>query len=289
MPPARLLIIAFVAIFAMSAVPVLVKSTAANEVTIGIARLLIAAGVVTVAVWFSPARWRNLSPRQWRQLATIGAVFALHWLLYFTSIKMATAVIAATAIATYGVQYLLLAWWFNGEAIRWAEWLAMVACFAGCAAMVPEFSLSNSVSAGILIGLASAFLYACLPLLHQRAAAMSTLQRTWGQFSFALLCFLPLWRWSEWQLERIDYWQLLTLGVLCTVVAHGLWVKASTELPAVFAGIIYYAYIPLAMISSSLLLDEALTPQKLLGAATIIVASTLVIVYRWRRSAPEIR
>ena len=284
MPPLRLVIIALLAIFAMSAVPVLVKSTAANVVTIGIARLLIAAGVVSVIVALSPARWRGIRPDQWRQLAVIGAVFAVHWLTYFTSIKLATAVIAAMAIATYGVQYLLLAWWFNGERVRWPEWLAMLVCLAGCAVMVPSFSLSNSVSLGIVVGLFSAFLYACLPLLHQRAAALSNLQRTWGQFSFALLCFLPLWPWSNWRLQPADVGQLVTLGLLCTVVAHGLWVKASTELPAVFAGVIYYIYIPLAMISSSLFLNEAITPAKLLGAGMIIGASTWVTLYRWRRS-----
>ncbi len=267
----------------MSAVPVLVKSTAANEVTIGLARLLIAAGVVSVIVALSRVKLRGIQPRQWQRLAVIGAVFAVHWLTYFASIKMATAVIAATAIVTYGVQYLLLAWWFNREPVQWPEWLAMLVCLAGCAVMVPSLSLSNSVTAGIGVGLISGFLYACLPLLHQRAAALSNLQRTWGQFSFALLCFLPLWPLSNWQLSSTDYWQLLTLGLLCTVVAHGLWVKASTELPPVFTGIIYYVYIPLAMISSSVFLDEAITPQKLLGAGMIIGASTLVTLYRWRR------
>ncbi|WP_372759576.1 DMT family transporter [Litorivivens sp.] len=284
MPPLSLILVALAAIVAMSAVPVLVKSTAANEVTIGIARLVIAAGVVSILVAVSPARLRAIRAHQWRQLAVIGAVFAVHWLTYFASIKMATAVIAATAIATYGVQYLLLAWWFNREPVRGAEWLAMLACLGGCAVMVPSLSLSDSVTAGIVVGLVSGFLYACLPLLHQRAAALSNLQRTWGQFSFALLCFLPLWPLADWSLSNTDYLQLLTLGLLCTVVAHGLWVKASTELPPVFTGIIYYVYIPLAMISSSVFLDEAITARKLLGAGMIIGASTLVTLYRWQRS-----
>lgn len=286
MPTPRLLLTALLAVLAMSVVPVLVKSTAANEVTIGIARLAIAVAVISPLLFvpaFAGNSLRAVTPAQWRRLALIGAVFALHWLTYFASIKLATAIIASVAIATYGVQYLLLAWWFNGERLGWAECLAMLVCLAGCVVMVPAFTLSNSVSVGILIGLFSAFLYACLPLLHQRVREISTLQRTWGQFGFALLCFLPLWPLSDWQLQAVDGWQLLTLGLLCTVVAHGLWVKASTELPAVFTSVIYYVYVPLAMLSSAIFLGEPLTPDKLLGASMIIGASTAVTLYRWRR------
>ncbi len=283
MPPLRLLLTALLAVIVMSSVPVLVKATAANEVTIGIARLLIAAIVISALLVISGQSLRRLSSQQWRQLVVIGAVFAVHWLGYFASIKLATAAIASAAMATFGVQYLLLAWWFNGERLGRVEVLAMVACLAGCAAMVPAFTLSDSVSLGIVIGLSSAFLYACLPLLHQRARELTTLQRTWGQFSFALLCFLPLWSFSDWQLRAIDGWILLALGLLCTVVAHGLWVKASTELPAVFTGVIYYVYVPLAMLSSAVFLDEQMTVAKLLGACLIIGSSTAVTLWRWRQ------
>ena len=287
MPSPRLLLTALLAVLAMSMVPVLVKSTAANEVTIGIARLLIAVAVITPLLLvpaFTGGSLRSITRPQWCRLLVIGAVFALHWLTYFASIKLATAVIASVAIATYGVQYLLLAWWFNGERLGWVECLAMVACFTGCAVMVPAFTLSNTVSLGIAIGLFSAFLYACLPLLHQRVREVGTLERTWGQFGFALLCFLPFWHFSDWNLQASDGWKLLTLGLLCTVVAHGLWVKASTELPAVFTSVIYYIYVPLAMVSSSVFLGEELGPEKLFGAALIVVSSTAVTVYRWRWS-----
>ena len=288
MPSPRLLLTALFAVLAMSMVPVLVKSTAANEVTIGLARLAIAVGVITPLLFvpgIGGGSLRTLTRAQWQRLALIGAVFALHWLTYFASIKLATAVIASVAIATYGVQYLVLAWWFNGERLGWVECLAMVACLTGCAVMVPSFTLSNDVSLGIAVGLFSALLYAILPLLHQRIRELGTLERTWGQFAFALLCFLPLWPFSDWQLRASDGWQLLVLGLLCTVIAHGLWVKASTELPAVFTSVIYYIYIPLAMLSSAVFLDEVLTAEKLLGAGLIIVSSTAVTLYRWRRAS----
>ena len=284
MIPARLLGIAVLAVLTMSLVPVLVKSTAANETVIGITRLAIAALAFTPFV-VAGGRLRLLDARQWRQLALIGLVFAVHWYTYFMSIKLATPAIAALTITTYGVQYLLLAWWFNGERAGPAEWLAIALCFTGCWLVTPRFDLADDVSLGILIGLFSALLYAALPLLHQRISAVGTAERSWGQFSVALLCFLPLWGIGNWDaLAPRDWGIIAALGLVCTVVAHGLWVKASTELPAIFTSMIFYLYLPLAMLASVLALDEPMTARKLLGAGLVIATSITLSLYRYRRS-----
>lgn len=279
----RLILIGVIAVLTMSAVPVLVKSTAANEYTVGIARL----GIAVLA--FMPlvvlrGHLLRLSGKQWLQLVIIGLVFGLHWLTYFMSIKLATAAIAALTILTYSVQYLILAYFFNGEKVAPIEWLAIGLCFAGCVVVSPEFSLSNDVSLGIAIGLLSALLYAAMPLLHQRAKHIGTLERTWGQFFFALLVFLPLWSKANWDLQQIDIYQLLVLGLLCTVVSHGLWVKASTELPAIYSSMIYFLYLPGALIGSALFLGEPITPVKVLGCTMVFGSSAALSLYRFRRS-----
>lgn len=265
----------------MASVPVLVKSTSANEVTIGIARLAIAVLAFTPFV-VGRNHLLRLSRRDWGMLLAIGLVFGAHWLSYFYSIKLATASIGAMAVSTYGVQYLLLAWIFRRERLTLFECAAMGLCFLGCVVVAPEISLDNAMTRGILLGVFSALLYALLPFLHQRSQHLSTTVRSWGQFFFALLFFMPLFPASNWQLTNIDFFKLITLGLLCTVFAHGLWVKVSTELPALFTSLIYYLYVPISMLLSVLLLDEALTTEKLTGAVMIVTASVGITIFRWR-------
>lgn len=286
MPRQQLILVAIASVFMMSAVPVLVKSTAANEYSIGIFRLAVAIIALTPLVLFN-GRLRTLDAGQWRQLALIGTVFGVHWLLYFFSIKLATAAIAALTITTYSVQYLILAWLFNGERVTPVEWLAIGLCFVGCLVVSPGFSLQNDVSLGIAAGLVSALGYAALPLLHQRAMSIGTLERTWGQFFFALIVFLPLWGKTEWDLQATDYYQLLALGIVCTLFAHGLWVKSSTELPALHSSMIYYLYLPGALTGSAVFLDEPFTARKLLGCALVVGASAGLSLYRYRRSRQQ--
>ena len=278
----RLILTGLVAVLTMSAVPVLVKSTEANSVTIGIARLLIAVAAFAPFI-LARGRLLRMSGRQWRQLLVIGLTFGVHWLAYFISIKLATAAIAALTIITYGVQYLVLAYIFNGERVAPVEWLAIAVCFVGCVIVSPELALGNDTSLGIAIGLFSALLYAAMPLLHQRASGIGTLERTWGQFFFALLVFLPFWGQTDWSLQTQDVYQLIVLGLLCTVIAHGLWVKTSTELPAIYSSMIYYLYLPGAVIGSALFLGEPMTSEKLLGCALVLGSSAALSIYRYRR------
>lgn len=265
----------------MASVPVLVKSTSANEVTIGIARLAIAVLAFTPFV-IGRSQLLRLKRSDWGMLMAIGLVFGAHWLSYFYSIKLATASIGAMAVSTYGVQYLLLAWLIRRERLTLFECAAVGLCFLGCVIVAPEISLNNEMTRGVVLGVFSALLYALLPFLHQRSQHLSTIVRSWGQFLFALLFFMPLLPASNWQLTHLDFYKLITLGLLCTVFAHGLWVKASTELPALFTSLIYYLYVPISMSLSVVLLDETLTANKLAGAIMILTASIGITIYRWR-------
>lgn len=283
LPSTRLLLLAIAAVLAMASVPVLVKSTNANAVTIGLVRLVVA--VLALSPFVVRSKLLTLSRAEWSALAMIGLVFGIHWLAYFYSIKLATAAIGAMAVSTYGVQYLLLAWIIRGEKLKLVECAAVGLCFGGCLIVAPAVSLNNDMTIGVFLGVFSASLYAALPFLHQRTQHLGTAVRTWGQFLFALLVFLPLLPAANWQLAAADVYKLLTLGLLCTVVAHGLWVKVSTELPALFTSLIYYLYVPISMSLSVLLIDETLTTEKIAGAVMIVGASTGITVYRWRAAS----
>lgn len=280
----RLVLTAVSSVVFMSMVPVLIKSVNTNEVTIGLARLIIALICISPIVLVR-RHLAALTRPQWVGLLAIGLCFGVHWLAYFYSIKLSTASIGAIAVSTYGIHLLLLNFIFKQRTISALEWLAVLVCFAGCLLISPSIDFNDQVFIGLLVGIFSGLLYACLPLLHQRISDVPTLVRTWGQFAFAALFFLPLFGYSHWQLASADWLKLLALGVVCTVLAHSLWVKASTELPAVITAVVYYLYIPLAMLQSLYLLDEHISLNMLIGAGLIIFANVSLALITWRRSA----
>ncbi|MGH1470557.1 MAG: DMT family transporter [Cellvibrionaceae bacterium] len=278
-----LIIAALLAVLSMSLVPLLIRTTSANEFTIGIVRIFIALLFLSPVVFFKNGK-PSLGVSDWKNLALVGVVFGSHWLTYFISIKTANASIAALSLSTYGIHLLLLSWMFRKQQIRAVEWFAVAMCFGGCVLIAPSLNLKDKMTLGMLIGVFSGFLYACLPLLHQRILHVPTMTRAWGQFLFSGIIFFPFITKTDWNLEFDDWWRLAVLGVVCTVIGHSLWVKVSSELPAVITGVVYYLYVPIAMISSFYLLKEVITPVMIIGAILIVGANILIALMTWRRT-----
>lgn len=278
-----LIVAALLSVLSMSLVPLIIRTTDANEYVIGIVRLGIALLFLSPLI-FGKYQLARITRQQWWLLVAVGVIFGVHWLMYFISIKTSSASIAALAVSTYGIHLLIINWLFNRHPIRPAEWAAIALCFAGCFLVAPSFNLNDQGTRGLLIGMLSGLLYAMLPLLHQKLRSVPTMVRAWAQFAFALIVFVPMLPLAQWShLGFDDLWRLAVLGIVCTLIGHSLWVKVSTELPAVLTAVTYYLYVPIAMLASFWLLDEAMDAQKIIGAALIIGGNIGTALLAWQR------
>lgn len=282
----QLIIIALTSVATMAMVPVLVSSVAANEVTIGMVRVFIACLVLTpLLLW--QKRFSGLQRKDWLAMLAIGMVFGLHWWTYFYAIKNSTPSLGALSLTTYGIHLVWINSLISRQKPKLSDVIAILLCFCGCIIVVPSADISHHVTQAFLVGVFSGFLYALLPFFHQRVAHLSTVLHSWGQFSFAGLFFLLFWPQMDWRLSVNDWQLLIILGVVSTLIAHTLWVKASTELPSIVVSAFYYLYIPIAMALSYFFLDEVMTTSKLLGAALIVVSCLLGIILPAMRKTPS--
>ncbi|WP_196139087.1 DMT family transporter [Aliikangiella sp. G2MR2-5] len=270
-----LLMVAMSAILLMGFVPVIIKWISANEATIGIVRLSIGTLGISILLFFK-RRSLKLTRRDLRWLILLGLVFALHWFTYFKSIKLSDASLAAIGVATFGLHLLFLNLIFYREKLIGSDFIAVIIAFAGIFLASPPMDLEQGKLDGFLIAILSGFLYACLPLINRQLNHLSTNTRALGQFGFALVGFLFLLPQSNFSLSTNDWWGLIFLGVLSTLIAHTLWIKASTELPTSYTAVLYYSYIPMAIILGYFFLGEPLNWEKLVGAGLIILANIMV-------------
>lgn len=279
-PPTRLLLTALGGVLCMAFVPVLVRAVNTNEITIALARLFIA--LALLSPWLAMSGLlRQLRTAPWRWLTAAGIVFACHWLTYFFSIKLAGAAVGALGIATYSVHLVWLEWLLEGKRPGWIGCAGMGICALGVVLVAPEFSWRSNTTQGLVIAVFSGWLYGCLPFLHRRALPVAAPGRAWAQFTIAFLVLIPLFPWTDWQLSQADYARLAALGTVCTLLAHTLWLKASTELPALYSGLIYYLYVPTSLLLGWWFLGEKLLPQQALGATFIVGGSALCVAVMW--------
>ncbi|NVJ66077.1 MAG: DMT family transporter [Gammaproteobacteria bacterium] len=278
----RLIGLAVIAVFLMALVPVTIKLTQINPWMVGFARLLISViGLYLIAKGFKQSVWSQ--KQNWLPISLIGFTFAVHWLTYFYSIQLSTASIAAIGVSTYGAHLLLLGWWFHGQRPTLFEFACVLVAFVGVFFVVPEFSLQNEMTIGLLLGVVSGLLYACLPILHQKYKHINNQRRAFGQFFIAMWLFalaLPFLPKQAFELDQNAIIGLLILGIFSTLIGHSVWVKVTTELNHVVSSIVYYLYVPIALALSFLLLNEPLSNNKILGASLIIVANVAGVIYR---------
>ncbi len=278
----RLILLAVIAVFAMAIVPITIKLIQVNPWLVGFFRLLVAViGLYIFAKLFNQSVWSQ--KKNWLPILLIGITFSIHWLTYFYSIQYSTASIAAIGVSTYGAHLLLLGWWFHGQRPSTFELLCVLVAFVGVYFIVPEFSLKNEMTFGLVLGVLSGLLYACLPILHQKYKHINNQRRAFGQFFVALCVFtlaLPFLPSESFKLDQKAWLGLLAMGIFSTLIGHSLWVKVTTELNHVVTSIVYYLYVPVAMLLSYFVLNEVMTNDKLIGAGLILGANLAGILYR---------
>ena len=266
-----------VALIFWGSVPVVIRHVGANPFSIGIFRLFFATLLIRI-LFVRRAELQQLSRRDWLGLAVIGACFGVHWGLYFFSIKLASASIGAIGLASYGAFLILLSAIVERTRLGVIDVLALALCIGGSLMLVPEFSTKNNVSFGLLLGVASAFLFACLPVFHRQFRHIASGVRAAAQFGFALPLFLLGWPLADFAtLSTSDWWWLCYLTIFCTVIGHGLWIRVTTVLRPTTTSTIYYLYLPVSLTFSHIFLGETIDLKMLFGAALIAGGSILGI------------
>jgi drug/metabolite transporter (DMT)-like permease len=266
----------------MAGVPVLIKFTSVNPVTIGIIRLVIATVLMSLLILIKkhpiPLSKRNLA-----NLLLIGLIFSMHWITYFFSIKISTASIGILGASTYGIHLIILGWIFLKTRPSWMDGVAILVAFAGTYIIIPELTLSNEITAGLLLSILSGLLFAFLPILHQKNKHLSNNIRSLGQYLFALPLFLVFINHFEWSWRPADLYSLLYLGIFGTFLAHSFWINVTTKLPTTFTSLIFYVVIPFTMFLSYIWLDEKMGLDKMTGALLIILANVIGILRKFKR------
>lgn len=262
----------------MSTVPVVIKLTEANPWLLGIMRLSLAA-LVIFALIPSARRWSTLSRRDWLILASLGACFGLHWLTYFFSIKVGSATVAVIAtVSFHGIFVSCAGALFLSHRIRWYHGAGLVLALAGSWMFAGSIAPGSGILAGFFLGVLSGLFYGALPILHQKALHLSATLRSGAQFTLALPVFLPFLGQANWSIPLLDWAYILYLTLAGTVVAHGLWVSASSRLPTTISSLLGYLYIPGSAAISYFALGERLSTQQTLAAIIIVGGSTLGMV-----------
>jgi drug/metabolite transporter (DMT)-like permease len=233
--------------------------------------------------------WRlPLRPRSWRSLLAylaLGVLLAVHWTTFFKSVQVSSIAVALITFSTFPVFVAFLEPLFFREKLHLGDVVLACIALAGVVILVPEFDLDDRIAQGACWGVASGVTFALLSLFNRRFVRHhSSITVALYQDAFAALALLPiaLLEWPIFQLQDVLF--LLVLGVLCTAVAHSLFIAGLKEINARTASMIACLEPVYGILLAAMLLDELPTGRTILGGVIVLGVALIATAAAQRRT-----
>lgn len=252
--------------------------------TITLGRSLFAVFVLLAFVYMSGENMRLHQRRDYWIAFSLGILMTLHWVTYFAAMQYSSVAVGMIALFTFPVITVLLEPLFEATRLHWQDLVSAVVVFVGIVFVVPEPSLDNDITLGVLIGIGSAGLYALRNLVHRQyfshypgAKAMA-----W-QILVIAICMLPFEAHHLTALDPDVWWQLLLLGTIFTALPHALIATSLRHLRAKTFSLIACMQPMYGVILAVIILNETPTWKTLLGGVLVTSASVYETLQAHRR------
>ena len=200
-----------------------------------------------------------------------GAVLAVHWTTFFQSIQVSSVAIGTITFSTFPLFITFIEPIIFKEKIKMRSIVNAIILLIGVLITVPEFSMENQVTVGIVWGMISSFTYAIITLAN-RYFSKKYIGRVvclyeQGTAAIVLLpaAFLVPAVWRPQDIAGV-----LVIGFVCTAFAYSLYVSAQKGVRAQTAGIISGMETVYGIIYALIFLSEVPSGREILGGIVIL-------------------
>ena len=200
-----------------------------------------------------------------------GAVLAVHWTTFFQSIQVSSVAIGTITFSTFPLFITFIEPIIFKEKIKMRSIVNAIILLIGVLITVPEFSMENQVTVGIVWGMISSFTYAIITLAN-RYFSKKYIGRVvclyeQGTAAIVLLpaAFLVPAVWRPQDIAGV-----LVIGFVCTAFAYSLYVSAQKGVRAQTAGIISGMETVYGIVYALIFLSEVPSGREILGGIVIL-------------------
>ena len=200
-----------------------------------------------------------------------GVIMAIHWSSFFQAIQVSSVAIGTITFSTFPLFLTFMEPVVFKEKLRARSVISAVILLAGVYITVPEFSVENQVTVGILWGMLCSFTYAIMTLGNRYFSKKYTgrIICLYEQGTAAIVLLPALWLVKvEWR--PVDIAGVAAIGFVCTAIAYSLYVSAQKGVRAQTAGIISGMETVYGIIFAFVFLREVPTVRELIGGAVIL-------------------
>ncbi|WP_122664968.1 DMT family transporter [Pseudomonas viridiflava] len=231
------------------------------------------AALAVFARFASNTPWQTLRRADWARLALAGILLAAHWVSFFIAVKVAGVAVATLGFASFPAFTVILEGLLFRERIRSNEIVLVILVSIGLVLVTPEFNLASEATSGLLWAVFSGLTFSLLSLVNRVSSkSVPPVQAALYQNLIVGLCLLPMAAPELSTVPALDWLWIGLLGVLCTGLAHSLFVASLAVIKARTAAVVFALEPVYGITFAWLLFAEVPTLSMLLGGALIIIA-----------------
>ncbi|MDO3387081.1 DMT family transporter [Gilvimarinus sp. SDUM040013] len=237
-------------------------------------RTLMAALLLVAWVGITEGHLGLKSAKDYSRMGLLGVLLGAHWVTYFHAMQVSSVAIGMIAFFTYPTMTVLLEPLFNRIRLNWRDAVSAGLVLLGVYFLVPEFSLDNDMTWGVVWGLISALLFALRNILLGHWFKEQTAARSLGyQTAVTALLLLPFIFAKGEVPATEDIGLLILLGVVFTAVAHTLLGYTLRLLRPKTVGLVSCMQPVYGVIYAALLLGDIPTVTTVVGGCLISLAA----------------
>ncbi len=240
-------------------------------------RLIFAALALAAIILARRMTFRVTPQRDVFTLLFCGAVLAVHWTTFFQSVRVSSVAVGLLSYSTFPVFTAFLEPLVSRQRPNRRDLLLAGACFFGVFLIIPRLSLNDSVFRGVLWGLVSGATFAVLTVFNRRLTQKrSSLHIVFYQDLFAGILLLPFFFARRPILSPRDVLLLAALGIICTALAHTLFIHGMKRIRARTASIISSLESVYGVLLALIFLGEIPSMRTVIGGIIILLAALAV-------------
>ena len=261
-----------VLIFGLTALFSKLISLTALEITLF--RSIFAALIIALLfLWQRTSLFLN-NTKDYGIVILLGVLLAIHWVTYFHAMQVSSIAVGVIALYTFPIITVFLEPLFHGENPHIKDIISALAVLIGIYLLVPEFSLSNETTQGLLWGIFSAFFFALRNIVQGHYFKGYTARHS--LFYQTLITFFVLLPFSHGVIPEVtnaQWGQLLVLGLFFTALPHTLFAFSLMNLKAKTVSLVACVQVVYATIFAALVLSEWPQLSTIIGGGIVVSAA----------------
>lgn len=266
----REIIYLHIAVMLFGLAGVIGKFVSVPAILVTFGRVFFSSIFLLIIILIKKDNWK-LKKRDYSYVIVAGIILAIHWFTFLQAIQIATVAIGTITFATFPIFVTFLEPLIYHEKLEIKNVAMAIIMFAGVLITVPEFSLANQMTLGIVVGMISAFSYAILCLFNRYLSLnySGTIICLYEQ-GVATIILFPTIFFVTTTINSLDLGAIIFLGIVCTAIAHSIYVNSLKKIKVQTASIISSMESVYSIIFAFLLLNEMMAFKELLGGLIII-------------------